>query len=458
MSLVGGPGELDALDEDHYQLPEPDGSWWVVGWDPSLGTYYAQHVVRRIDDREVVLEDYGQRAHELPTIERVREVVGHDLPDHVTTALTDDAASVPETGVLPRVPWDLQHESRLRSVTVDDEAAWSTALSVIAQRYRDRGVEPLRALPADPVRRTFEWLHEAADVPSRDPAAFATNLGMNPVLARGILGGTIRELDPVEIRQVCESLVCSPFDLWGSELARAALPIYPPERWPRRIEPLDSLRNRPVTLPEAKKILREFAEETATRDLRGTVGGAIPPANQDDLIGGAVVVTGYQQIAVAAIDAEGNTRTLNADSTPVEPEAEYHLVFRQVTDPTPLIRYYPRSDQGDVTAGWDVHPGLAAAADHLRHRVGETSSAHGAPVHVEVVRFTPGCGAEVWVIWRPDSDTWELAHDPRDLYPGSPSDVIQSSEFVDPRPYEAVDDDHDGILALPQSQGLDLDL
>ena len=77
-----GHGELS----DVYEVREPDGSWWVVGWDPELSSFFAQHLARSdLDYEERVLEDLGRLAEEITTMRALSELIGRDLPGPVTT-------------------------------------------------------------------------------------------------------------------------------------------------------------------------------------------------------------------------------------------------------------------------------------------------------------------------------------------------------------------------------------
>ncbi len=46
-------------------------------------------------------------------------------------------------------------------------------------------------------------------------------------------------LELAQVRQVCEGLGCTPYNLWGVEGARSIAHAYGPELWPRYREPLD---------------------------------------------------------------------------------------------------------------------------------------------------------------------------------------------------------------------------
>ncbi len=40
------------------------------------------------------------------------------------------------------------------------------------------------------------------------------------------------------VRQVCEGLRCTPYDLWGTAGARSVAHAYGPSEWPANVEPL----------------------------------------------------------------------------------------------------------------------------------------------------------------------------------------------------------------------------
>lgn len=79
-----------------YRLNEPDGSWWEVGWDRPLATYYAQH---RIDDEPLdvprVAEWHGTDWEELAAVDELEAAVGRPLGPQVRAELAADAEAFP---------------------------------------------------------------------------------------------------------------------------------------------------------------------------------------------------------------------------------------------------------------------------------------------------------------------------------------------------------------------------
>ena len=86
-----------------------------------------------------------------------------------------------------------------------------------------------------------------------DLATFAGRLGLAPALAADLASGRSFALDIDRISQVCEALRCSPYDLWGPDLAQRILHAYGPERWPSHIEPLADGRELPSSLDEFRR-------------------------------------------------------------------------------------------------------------------------------------------------------------------------------------------------------------
>jgi hypothetical protein len=260
---------------------------------------------------------------------------------------------------------------------------------------------------------------------------------------------------------VCATLRCSPFDLWGSDKARAALDVYPPERWPTRIEPLDDGR---PSRAKPYRLLRELVDAQAEGRLRPVAESAPVATGLDGAtLVDSVAITAYQRVALLEKPIWGPVRQLFDGDAPVSSDAEYHLAFRQVDEPavmTSLPLDALLSGSGTTHAGWDVQPALAAAAEQYRFKLLPGTDGHvliGRDAF-ELVRFTPGDGDEVWLQWDGTTRTWELARDPRAAYPGDPADVIDPAGYTDPRPFELIDDPQDGLPTWDQTPSDDAEL
>ena len=126
----------------------------------------------------------------------------------------------------------------------------SRALDEREQRLRERearvdamavavGLVPVvgraTSLPAEPVRRQLEALViDTGD--GVDELARAG--GIDPGWAAGVATGAITQVDLPHVRQVCEGLRCTPYDLWGPAAARSITHAYGPDAWPAEAEPL----------------------------------------------------------------------------------------------------------------------------------------------------------------------------------------------------------------------------
>lgn len=433
-----------------YRLEEPDGSWWDLGWDPALGTYFAQRVQPITDADVQVLADVGHQSGEITTVDQLAHVIGRDLPNRTQDALVADAASFDGNTDLAELPWGVR--TAIHEINQIDSETASEVASRAAAYYNRFAAEPLRVLPADPVADAFFTLRDTANAATRWPDAesYVESLGIDRALAADILTSTITELNPSQIADVCEGLGCSPFDLWGARLARAALPIYPPEQWPRSIQPLDELHRPPATLPQARQVLRDLIDAHATARLTQTT--PVPATGfHDSYLLEHIQATSYRRGDIIQLQADGQTHRLDEEATPASATSDYYLTFHQLTEPVTVADLLETGapPPSDTTAGWDVQPRLAAAAGALRlHQElasGETAG------RVELVRFTPLEGNEVWISHDPDANTWEIAHDPRAIYPGQPSDVVAPGPFTDPRPYAAIDDPQDGVVGIDTS-------
>lgn len=74
-----------------------------------------------------------------------------------------------------------------------------------------------------------------------DPATVAQGLDVEPNWAVGVLTGEITDVDIDHVQRLCESLHCTPFDLFGAKAGRSIVHIYGPELWPRYVEPLEPI-------------------------------------------------------------------------------------------------------------------------------------------------------------------------------------------------------------------------
>ena len=126
----------------------------------------------------------------------------------------------------------------------------SRALDEREQRLRERearvdamavavGLVPVvgraTSLPAEPVRRQLE----ALVIDTGDGVdELARSSGIDSGWAAGVAPGAIPQVDLPHVRQVCEGLRCTPYDLWGPGAARSITHAYGPDAWPADVEPL----------------------------------------------------------------------------------------------------------------------------------------------------------------------------------------------------------------------------
>lgn len=97
------------------------------------------------------------------------------------------------------------------------------------------GIQPAWTAPAEPLRAQFEWYLQVTGDP---PATLAKGLDLEPAWLESVLARGTTEIDLDHIQRLCESLHCSPYDLWGDRVGRSLLHCYGPEMWPTDIEPL----------------------------------------------------------------------------------------------------------------------------------------------------------------------------------------------------------------------------
>jgi len=419
-----------------YRLDQADGSWWELGWDRPLGTFYAQHYSPEPFDpfEEDLLAWYGTDFAELPTLAALAARLPVPVPEEVKGELAADAATHPNLGP-PRflaAARDLVDALQ----TAPDHHASATPLADLAPTgsglaqppelsastsTNHGGLARRWSLPAAPSADALRVLHADPLLADDDVDTFATGLGIDPQLARGVLEGTLDELGVDQVAKVCENLRCSPDHLWGPALAGEIVHAYGPEDWPRTTEPL-------IDDPRAigGRVLGRSGEPAALHASGGAgAGDGWHAAEGED--GLAVLVTGYVQTGVLAVDPAGRASPVDDDSRDADPHSEYHCRFRQITNPVALsVAVLDERFAQGPPGGFDVEPALAGAAQQLRNDAW--------PGAIDMVRFTvAGEGAEQWLGWDGRTASWQTWDDPRMYYGGDPQDVLDPSGLEDAR-------------------------
>lgn len=375
-----------------YRLDEPDGSWWELGWDRPLGTFYAQQYSPVPYDpftHENLVAWHGARPTEISTVAALSARLPRPIPEDMADELRRDADAHPHIADSPFLDVAQAIDSAATRTSVPDSAAgFRTTL-------------PARPL-ADALQRLRRDPHLAAD----DLASFARGLGLDPVLAQAAIDGDAGDLGVEKIAEVCEALRCSPYDIWGPKLGREILDVYGPERWPRHIEPLDNGRE----LPGEDSFVRRRVEQQAA-----AIVSIDHPAGQPSV---ALDVTRFRQTGVLAVDEHGRSVQVNDTLQPADPSTEYHFTFQRLGEPQKIVLPITAGEfASGCPAGYDVAPALADAASDLeRRRPG-----------ADMLRFTdPVTGTEQWLGRETPFDPWQSWDDPRTYYPGDPSDVLSN--------------------------------
>jgi hypothetical protein len=430
-----------------YRLDEADGSWWELGWDRPLGTFYAQHYRLDPEGHEQMVTDLGNALSEIPNTAHLRQQIGQPIPADIAGELQADAATFPFVAP-PRVMATpnmlvITPDPHTGATSAAQLAAWEASLrrwedhltDWAQSLYGQQGIEPHWSLPAAPASETLRSLHAATG--QEDAATFATGVGLDHRLVEDLLAGKLPELDIDQIAQVCEGLHCSPYDLWGPEQARTVLHAYGPEHWPRHIQPLDEIRT-----PSPADQFVQRLEAQAADQLRVTNPAPRPHRDPPDTQRVGMSATCYQRVALLASEVNGVTRVV-ADASHASPDADYHFAFHQITEPRPLTA---PDDTKPVFSpsptGWDVDDRLAAVADRFRAQPWLPA--------VDLVRFVGPDGTETWLGWDPAREAWEEWDDPRRYYPGPPTDVLDSAGYTDPNPntpklQAVINDDASGV-------------
>ena len=150
----------------------------------------------------------------------------------------EPAEVVAERAELTRRAADLDARARARALDERERELLEREASVDARAVLqglDR-VEPAWSLPAAPV--ATELRHLMIDT-GDDLPTVARGIGLDPDWARGVLTGDVVDVDVAHVQQVCEGLHCTPYDLFGPELARSIAHAYGPDLWPAGVQPLE---------------------------------------------------------------------------------------------------------------------------------------------------------------------------------------------------------------------------
>jgi hypothetical protein len=259
-----------------------------------------------------------------------------------------------------------------------------------------------------------------------DLATFATGLGLDAALVEDLRTDRLPEsLDIGQVSRVCEALRCSPYDLWGPDLAQRILHAYGPEQWPTHIEPLADGR-------ELSRPHDEFIARRLDADVARITDASTPPSPNPggrDLCDGLpprVSAVCYRREGLLAEEPGGAIREVDSTSDASPAGEAYHFRFRQVTEPRDVLLYPPTGIGEAAPAGHDADPVLANTAESFRKLPWLPN--------VDLVRFVDADGRQEWLGWNPEPGAWEAWEDPRTHYPGDPTDVLDAAGFTDPAP------------------------
>ncbi|MGH9212210.1 MAG: hypothetical protein ACRD2C_16235 [Acidimicrobiales bacterium] len=83
-----------------YRVNESEGSWWEVGWNAQLGTFYARHFEQTPDpDNHRLVEWIGTEFTEIGTVTQLRDRIGVTVPPAVRVQLDADRSVRPFPGM-----------------------------------------------------------------------------------------------------------------------------------------------------------------------------------------------------------------------------------------------------------------------------------------------------------------------------------------------------------------------
>jgi hypothetical protein len=323
------------------------------------------------------------------------------------------------------------HDRVARYMEITAGSAPAPASLSPAEQARYAGPPEARwALPAEPVAAALRGLRATPGMDDADDAVFAAGLDLDPEWVADVVDGALVDIDVEEIAMVCESLRCTPYDLWPPSAAETILHAYGPEHWPREIEPLSA--HRPAD--DASFVARRLERQVAAMVSMTTPTG---PSRVERLQAArpstTVTVTAYNQTGVVAVTPSGTTMTVLDPAAAADPAVDYHFAFTQCRPPIPIgLAMSPGEFADGPPRGHDVNPGLVAVAGEL--------GLHPATGRAVLVRFTDAAtGNEAWLGRIEGVDPagrarceWETWDDPRAYWPGDPNVVLDPGGFDDP--------------------------
>lgn len=419
-----------------YRLDEADGSWWEVGWDRPLATFYAQHYspvpVDPFSGADLV-DWHGTDFAELPTTKALADRLPMALPEEVDAELAADAGAWPNLGLPPFLATARHLVDALAGAPEPHAGATLERLlgSDVSGVGQGDGApangddERRWSLPTGPVANVLRAFHADPALMDDDLSTFATGFGLPARVVESVLRGGVDELGITDVAAVCEGLCCTPAQLWGAELAAEIAHAYGPADWPSHTEPLPGADG-----------------------ANGSLNDGAPSTNGAGL---AVLATWYAEAGVVAVDSVGEVVPIDDIGRTADAELDYHCRYRQLADP--LWVAVPLDDHSFAsgpTGGIDAEPALVEVAQRLRE---------GAwPEVVDMVRLTsPGAGVEEWVGWDPRTRRWQTWDDPRRYFEGAPTDVLDPSGFADPTPGADAQLRLDQMLIEPTDSSAGLD-
>ncbi|MGH9165469.1 MAG: hypothetical protein ACRDZW_08170 [Acidimicrobiales bacterium] len=75
-----------------YEIDAEDGSWWELGWDPPLSTFYAQHYGGESDEPALW---HGTLPRQHRGVDSLEDALGWVVPGEVRADLEADRAAWP---------------------------------------------------------------------------------------------------------------------------------------------------------------------------------------------------------------------------------------------------------------------------------------------------------------------------------------------------------------------------
>jgi 2'-5' RNA ligase len=192
-----------------YRLEGNDGTWWEMGWNRRLATFYAQRFRSAAgpDGPHRMLTWHGNVDGDLRDVSDLEQAVGRRLDSETAAELSIDKSYFPNPGRPPFLSWadeleaeETQEQTMAKTLLYEQ---WIEADHRRAVPHLDYGIHWTGAEPNEPDdRRRLSWVPDTGELYTVDAADRVEVLGVVETRDQvdiTLSGWTIRSLEPGSI-------------------------------------------------------------------------------------------------------------------------------------------------------------------------------------------------------------------------------------------------------------------